>query len=106
MKCVRDPERGSKENRITGATGLTVPWVEDEGVSSFPSNLLDIDPLCQVGAPPTPRPTASDVGMAGAVPFAYIDALPFPGLDAGSRFTITDEDRGIKKESSLNSSKR
>jgi hypothetical protein len=62
-------------------------------------------PLCHVGVPPPPRATASDVGMLWPVLFAYIDALPFPGRAAGRRFTITDEDRGIICESSLNSSK-
>jgi hypothetical protein len=33
----------------------------------------------------------------------YMDALPFPGRAGGTRFTTTEEDRGIICESSFNS---
>lgn len=63
-------------------------------------------PLCHVGvAVDAPaRVTGSDVGIEGPPPLPmYIAAFPFPGRDEGRRFTMTEDERGIIVESSLNS---
>ena len=74
--------------------------------SSLTSNRLDMAPLCHVdvaGVVPA-RMTGSDVGIEEPLPpLIYIAAFPFPGLDEGRRFTMTEDERGIIVESSLNS---
>jgi len=74
--------------------------------SSLTSNRLDMAPLCHVDvAVDAPaRVTGSDVGIEGPLPLPmYIAAFPFPGRDEGRRFTMTEDERGIIVESSLNS---
>ena len=88
--------------RHTGAAGLGTAVIV-VGASSLPSNRFDIAPLCQVVVPPVPRERVSDMGTIGPLPFTYIDAFPFPGRVAGRRLTMTDDERGMIYESSLNS---
>jgi hypothetical protein len=66
------------------------------------SKRFDMEPF------PDHEPPAAPVGFESGVPVApgpatYIAALPFPGRVGGTRFTTTDEDRGMICESSLNS---
>lgn len=62
-------------------------------------------PLCHVEVVvDAPALTGSDVGIEGPLPLPmYIAAFPFPGRDEGRRFTMTEDERGIIVESSLNS---
>lgn len=61
-----------------------------------------MEPLCQDVTEEFPGLwIASEVGTVGAEPDTYNEAFPLPGLDAGIRFTMIDDERGMIIESSL-----
>jgi hypothetical protein len=84
------------EERDRHTTGLAA----GAGVSSLPSNRLDIAVLCHMGPPVEPGPPPALSAGAKVSP-TYLLALPLPGLAEGRRFTITEVDRGITCASSL-----
>ena len=69
------------------------------GLSSLPSKRLDIRPdhvplvgALEFGVALFAEPPAVSVRWSAPTPAMYIAALPFPGLAAGTRFTITDDE--------------
>jgi hypothetical protein len=66
------------------------------------SKRFDIEPFPDHVLPAALVDLESRVAVAPG-PATYIAALPFPGRVGGTRFTTTDDDRGMICESSLNS---
>lgn len=84
--------------RCGNTSELTVAGFDEDSLSKR----FDMEPF------PDHVPPAALVGFESGVavapgPATYIAALPFPGRVGGTRFTTTDDDRGMICESSLNS---
>lgn len=104
------PLEGSTRNKGKGGSKDKVKkgrTVEGLGCSSLPSKRFDMAPLCHAlllaGPPPLCLCVGSEMGTEAVVPAIYIAALPLPGRADGSRLTITEDERGMICESSLNS---